>query len=306
MGGKALILVGTKKGVFILEDAADRKSWRTRGPYCEHWPINHVVARSRNVDDLRRGRQRMVRTRDLDVDRSRRELDAFEQGTGVQRGRDADEDGLERRRRARPRLRRRRARGAFRQRRSWRELAAYRRAASASFAAAMDARRRGLICTPSSCIPKIRSKSGLAFRRSGCFTPRTAGRLGRRAIQALAATICPRACDIPSLDSACIASRWRRGNPTGFISKTIAASIAATTAARRGKASRKVCRPSFGFPVAVHPRDPDRLFFMPLNGAEQGRYPPDAKAAVWRSDDCGRDLETQGAMACRNRAPISA
>ncbi len=44
---------------------------------------------------------------------------------------------------------------------------------------------------------------------------------------------------------------------------------------------------SFGFPVAVHPRDPDTLFFAPLNGAELGRYPPDAEAAVWKSGDGG-------------------
>ena len=42
---------------------------------------------------------------------------------------------------------------------------------------------------------------------------------------------------------------------------------------------------SFGFPVAAHPRDPDRLYFLPLNGAEKGRYPPEGKAAVWRSDN---------------------
>ncbi len=44
---------------------------------------------------------------------------------------------------------------------------------------------------------------------------------------------------------------------------------------------------TFGFPVAAHPRDPDMLWVFPLNGDSQGRYPPDAKAAVWRSRDAG-------------------
>jgi photosystem II stability/assembly factor-like uncharacterized protein len=44
---------------------------------------------------------------------------------------------------------------------------------------------------------------------------------------------------------------------------------------------------SFGFPVAAHPRDADTLFFLPLNGDTKGRYPPDARAAVWRSRDGG-------------------
>jgi photosystem II stability/assembly factor-like uncharacterized protein len=43
----------------------------------------------------------------------------------------------------------------------------------------------------------------------------------------------------------------------------------------------------FGFPVAVHPRDPQTLWVFPLNGDSQGRFPPDGRAAVWRSRDGG-------------------
>ena len=43
MKKRVLVLVGTKKGAFILEGDARRKSWELRGPYCEHWPMNHVV-----------------------------------------------------------------------------------------------------------------------------------------------------------------------------------------------------------------------------------------------------------------------
>jgi photosystem II stability/assembly factor-like uncharacterized protein len=43
----------------------------------------------------------------------------------------------------------------------------------------------------------------------------------------------------------------------------------------------------FGFPIAVHPRDPETLWVIPLNGDMEGRYPPDAAAAVWGSEDGG-------------------
>ncbi|MXN65855.1 exo-alpha-sialidase [Stappia sp. GBMRC 2046] len=46
---------------------------------------------------------------------------------------------------------------------------------------------------------------------------------------------------------------------------------------------------SFGFPAAPHPRDPDTLFLVPLNGDTEGRYVPDGKAAVWRTRDGGRN-----------------
>jgi photosystem II stability/assembly factor-like uncharacterized protein len=45
---------------------------------------------------------------------------------------------------------------------------------------------------------------------------------------------------------------------------------------------------SFGFPVVVHPSDPDTVWLIPLNGDQAGRFVPDAKAAVWRSTDAGK------------------
>ncbi|OSP54582.1 sialidase family protein [Pseudoruegeria sp. SK021] len=45
---------------------------------------------------------------------------------------------------------------------------------------------------------------------------------------------------------------------------------------------------TFGFPIRVHPRDPDTIWTLPLNGDSAGRFPPDAAAAVWRSRDGGQ------------------
>jgi hypothetical protein len=42
----------------------------------------------------------------------------------------------------------------------------------------------------------------------------------------------------------------------------------------------------FGFPIVVHPHEPDTIFVFPINGGDR-RYPPDAKARVWRSRDAG-------------------
>jgi photosystem II stability/assembly factor-like uncharacterized protein len=47
---------------------------------------------------------------------------------------------------------------------------------------------------------------------------------------------------------------------------------------------------SFGFPAAVHPRDPDTLYLLPLTG-DSTRTPPDGKAAVWRTHDGGDSWE---------------
>ncbi|AUH33722.1 WD40/YVTN/BNR-like repeat-containing protein [Paracoccus tegillarcae] len=50
---------------------------------------------------------------------------------------------------------------------------------------------------------------------------------------------------------------------------------------------------TFGFPIHVHPRDPQTLWTLPLNGDSIGRFPPDAAAAVWRSSDGGQSWQAQ-------------
>lgn len=42
MATRTLVLVGTKSGAFILESDAQRANWQLRGPFCEAWPIYHL------------------------------------------------------------------------------------------------------------------------------------------------------------------------------------------------------------------------------------------------------------------------
>src|SRR5438067_803699 len=39
---KSLLLVGTRKGLFVLE-SDDRRDWIVRGPYCESWPVYNAT-----------------------------------------------------------------------------------------------------------------------------------------------------------------------------------------------------------------------------------------------------------------------
>jgi len=48
---------------------------------------------------------------------------------------------------------------------------------------------------------------------------------------------------------------------------------------------------TFGFPIRVHPHDPDTIWTLPLNGDTAGRFPPDAACAVWRSRDGGQSWQ---------------
>ncbi len=47
----------------------------------------------------------------------------------------------------------------------------------------------------------------------------------------------------------------------------------------------------FGFPMVVHPRRPATAYVIPLNGSDQGRYVPDGSMAVWRTTNDGATWE---------------
>jgi photosystem II stability/assembly factor-like uncharacterized protein len=40
---RTLLLVGTRKGCFLLESDESRRDWTLRGPFCESWPIFHAI-----------------------------------------------------------------------------------------------------------------------------------------------------------------------------------------------------------------------------------------------------------------------
>jgi hypothetical protein len=50
----------------------------------------------------------------------------------------------------------------------------------------------------------------------------------------------------------------------------------------------------FGFPMVAHPRRPDTVWTIPLNGDDRGRYMPDGSAGVWRTDDRGASWQRSG------------
>jgi photosystem II stability/assembly factor-like uncharacterized protein len=40
---KVILMVGTRKGCFLLESDQNRLDWNVHGPFCEGWPIYHVI-----------------------------------------------------------------------------------------------------------------------------------------------------------------------------------------------------------------------------------------------------------------------
>jgi photosystem II stability/assembly factor-like uncharacterized protein len=43
MPASVTVIVGTRKGCFLLESDADRREWAVRGPFCDAWPVYHAI-----------------------------------------------------------------------------------------------------------------------------------------------------------------------------------------------------------------------------------------------------------------------
>ena len=81
---RVIVLVGTRKGCFLLESDGDRRDWSVRGPFCEGWPVYHAVHDPAG-HDLRRRRERVARRRRLAQRRPRRDVGALQRGPRVRR-----------------------------------------------------------------------------------------------------------------------------------------------------------------------------------------------------------------------------
>ena len=111
---RTLVLIGTRKGCFVLESDADRRDWSLRGPFCESWPVYHAVY------DQGSGTIFAGAASDWHGSAIWRSSDLGEtwehssRGTHL-RGRPAFLEGLDARRRPRPPARRRRGAGHLRE-----------------------------------------------------------------------------------------------------------------------------------------------------------------------------------------------
>src|ERR1700733_9293917 len=67
--GGITILVGTTKGAFLISGGSDRQGWTVKGPFCDGWPINHIIGDpATGVLRWRMARRRRVARRRLGRD----------------------------------------------------------------------------------------------------------------------------------------------------------------------------------------------------------------------------------------------
>jgi photosystem II stability/assembly factor-like uncharacterized protein len=291
MAKRVLILLGTKKGAFIMEGDAQRRSFELRGPFCETWPMNHVVADPATGTIYGGGGNEWFgpavwMSTDLGATWTHSsEGMAYEAGEdpiksvwSVAAGEGCIYAGVE-------------PAGLFRSEdggRSWAHVAGLRDHPSRPH---WQPGGGGLILHSLVPHPEDARRLWVAISAAGVFHTEDGGATWEARNRGTRADFLPEGQNYPEYGQCVHCLVMAPGNSGRLYQQNHCGMYRSDDGGRRWESIETGLPSSFGFPAAVHPRDPRTLYLVPLNGDIAGRYVPEAKAAVWRTRDGGESWE---------------
>ncbi len=288
---RVLVLVGTKKGAFILESDAARRSWALRGPYCEAWPINHLVADARSGTIYGGGGNEWFgpavwKSTDLGATWTH-----SSEGLGYAPGEEPVKSvwslapaagvlyaGVE-------------PAGLFRSEdggRSWRHIAGLRDHPSRPD---WQPGGGGLILHSLVPHPEDERQLWVGISSAGVFHTADGGETWEPRNRGTRCDYLPEDQRYPEHGQCVHCLVMAPGMPDRLYQQNHCGMYRSDDGGRQWRSIEAGLPSSFGFPASVHPRDPATLYLLPLNGDSLGRYVPDGRAAVWRTRDGGDSWE---------------
>jgi len=307
------ILVGTTKGAFVVEGDAARADWKVRGPYCDGWPINHVVGdpdtgtlwaggggdwhgagvwrsddggESWELTKLTKGTMDDWARNDADfaamigwTDTPPPFADQFSQIWSLCPAHGALYAGTK------PATLLRSDDGG----KSWEKVEGLTNHPSAD---SWNPGAAGLVLHTIVPDPADPAKIWIAISAAGVFATEDGGATWERRNR-LSNVDAAGHHDHPAAPrdgetGHCVHNMMRAPGETDLLYQQNHHGVWRSPDGGRSWEDITAGLPStFGFPIRVHPRDPDTLWTLPLNGDMAGRFPPDAACAVWRSRDGG-------------------
>jgi photosystem II stability/assembly factor-like uncharacterized protein len=285
MAERILLLVGTRKGAFILESGPDRRTWSVRGPSCEGWPINDI-SRDPASGTLYAGGSSpwygptVFRSDDLGVtwQQSSEGLTYGDDGppvkivwnvTAAHRSVWAGVDPA----------------GLFRSDDGGRTWAHVRGLTDHPTRPTWQPGNGGLILHTIVPHPTDPGRMWVGISAVGTFETRDAGATWETRNAGVRADFLP---DPNPVTGQCVHKiAMAAGEPEHLYQQNHCGVYRTFDGGRRWEEITAGLPSEFGFPMIAHPRDPLTAWTIPLNGADRGRYMADGKAAVWRTHDGG-------------------
>lgn len=288
MAKKVLVLLGTKKGAFILESDARRRSWELRGPFCETWPLNHVIGDPSNGVIYAAGGNEWFGPavwKSTDLGKTwTHSSEGLSYGEGAEpikaawslaRGQgNALFAGVE-------------PAGLFRSDdggQSWTHIAGLRDHPSRPH---WQPGGGGLILHSIVLHPKNENELWVAISSAGVFHSANGGQSWEPRNKGTRADYLPEDQRYPEFGQCVHCLVMASGMSDRLYQQNHCGMYRSDDGGRSWVSIENGLPSSFGFPAAAHPRDPETLYLVPLNGDIAGRFMPDGKAAVWRTRDAG-------------------
>jgi photosystem II stability/assembly factor-like uncharacterized protein len=287
MAKRVLILLGTKKGAFILDGEAERRSFALRGPFCETWPLNHVIADAATGTIYAAGGDAWFgaavwKSEDLGASWTHSsEGLAYQEGEepintvwSLAPGHGGLYAGVQ-------------PAGLFRSDDaggSWRHVAGLRDHPTRPHWQPGGA---GLILHSLIPHPDDERQVWVGISSAGVFHTEDGGATWEPRNRGTRADFMPEGQNYPEVGQCVHCLVMAQGMPDRLYQQNHCGMYRSDDGGRGWKSIEAGLPSSFGFPAAAHPRDPETLYLLPLNGDIAGRYVPEARAAVWRTRDGG-------------------
>ncbi|MGQ9366849.1 WD40/YVTN/BNR-like repeat-containing protein [Azospirillum sp. ST 5-10] len=287
MAERVFILVGTKKGAFVLDSDAGRARWTLRGPFCETWPVNHAVADPATGVLYAGGGNEWFgpavwRSDDFGATWSHSsEGLAYPAGEApvkavwsLAAGHGVLYAGVE-------------PAGLFRSAdggRSWSHVAGLRDHPSRPD---WQPGGGGLILHSILLHPDDPRRIWVGISTGGVFHSADGGATWEPRNRGTRCDYLPEGQRYPDHGQCVHSLAMAAGRPDRLYQQNHCGMYRSDDGGREWTSIEAGLPSSFGFPAAAHPHDPDTLYLLPLNGDSVGRFVPDAKVAVWRTRDGG-------------------
>ncbi len=291
MATKTLVLIGTTKGAFILESDAARAAWHVRGPFCDTLPMNHVIADPATGTIYAGGGNAWFgasvwKSEDLGASWTKSNAgltypdgeDAIKSVWSLAPGGGRLYAGVQ-------------PAGLFRSDddgQSWRHVSGLRDHPTRP---QWQPGGAGLILHSLLRHPTDERQLWVGISSVGVFQTTDGGETWQTRNSGTRCDYNPEEARYPEFGQCVHSLVMAPGTPNLLYQQNHCGMYSSDDGGLHWESIEKGLPSTFGFPAAVHPRDPATLFLVPLNGDQVGRYVPDGKTAVWRSRDCGGTWE---------------